>query len=565
VPKTGSRGSSWKLACATGALAAAPLALTLPLLLRALRVPAHSDEVRTLVEIGLWAAFHSALLSGLAAWWGFERLDARLRAVSRLVPPEALDAVLGEAPACERREVSVLWTDLRRFTGLSERLSPEEVVGLLNGFLKEAVESVLAHGGTVDKFVGDGVLAVFGSERGADHASRAVGCALDLRERIDGWNARRGGPIIEAGAAVHSGPAVLGLIGCEQRAELTIVGDTVNLAARLEGLNGRLGTRVLVSHSTYALTEPLGFRFRAWGLTPVRGRTEPVLVYEPMGRRAGECPRPGMRPKLGGYEVERLIGRGAMGAVYLARDARRGRRVAIKTLDLLRRPSGEREEEARRRFSVEAEAAGRLSHPAIVRVFAAGEDAGVPYIAMEYVEGQDLSKSLGSPWAPARAADLAARLAEGLECAHERGIVHRDVKPSNILLSSDGSVRLGDFGIARLLDGTGPAGTDRFVGTPRYMSPEQISGRSVDGRSDLFSLGVVLYELVAGVHPFESGDGLISLMVRIASAPHGDLRAKMPSLPPRLADAIERSLAKEPSSRWSSGGEMARALRAALS
>src|SRR6202142_530483 len=214
---------------------------------------------------------------------------------------------------------------------------------------------------------------------------------------------------------------------------------------------------------------------------------------------------------FGRYEVLAELGRGAMGVVYKARDPKINRVVAVKTF-LLASQSTEDEQEYRELFFREAEAAGRLSHPGIVTVFDVGEepDTHAPYIVMEFVSGQSLEKLLSQDDHKLplyTALQLTHELAEALDCAHAQGVVHRDLKPANILITEDGHAKIADFGVAKLnLANHTLAG--RALGTPAYMSPEQLNGEPVDGRSDLFSLGVVLYTVLTGYRPFQGNSAM---------------------------------------------------------
>jgi eukaryotic-like serine/threonine-protein kinase len=280
----------------------------------------------------------------------------------------------------------------------------------------------------------------------------------------------------------------------------------------------------------------------------------------------------GSRPdkRFGRYEVLSEIGRGAMGAVYKARDPKINRFVAIKAISAISQTPDE-EQDYRKRFFNEAQAAGRLVHPGIVTIYDVGEenDTRTPYIVMEFVGGQSLSGLLSSETNKLpldQALKLAEEIALALACAHEQGVVHRDIKPANILLSGDGHAKIADFGIAKLnLSNVTLPG--HALGTPAYMSPEQVDGRPVDGRSDLFSLGVMLYNMVTGHKPFQ-GNSAVTVCYKVANwnplpATSFDL-----ALPPELDTLINRAIAKEPSQRYQTGAEFAsevRSLRLRLS
>lgn len=276
-----------------------------------------------------------------------------------------------------------------------------------------------------------------------------------------------------------------------------------------------------------------------------------------------EPPRPGESPsQLGRYLIEREIGRGAMAAVYLGRDPKINRVVAIKALPLAREFGDEELEEARRRFFREAETAGRLNHPHIVTVYDAGEDHGLAYIAMEFLSGQPLSESASaSKLLPASLVlEVLARVADALAHAHRQNVVHRDIKPANIMFdrATDG-LKITDFGIARLTD-SGTTKTGIVLGTPSFMSPEQLEGRTVQGASDLFSLGVSLYHLLTGQLPFRA-DSMTGLMFKIANDAHPPLRGIRPDLPGFLEAILNRALQKRAADRFQSGAEMASAMR----
>jgi serine/threonine-protein kinase len=266
---------------------------------------------------------------------------------------------------------------------------------------------------------------------------------------------------------------------------------------------------------------------------------------------------------LGRYLIERELGKGAMGVVYLGRDPKINRVVAIKAIPL----ADEFEEgdliEARERFFREAEMAGRLNHPSIVTVYDAGEDGGLAYIAMEYLRGQHLSHFADSArlLPPGSVMLLCARVADALHYAHRQNVVHRDIKPANIMFNPDtDELKITDFGIARLTD-TSRTKTGIVLGTPSFMSPEQLEGRGLDGRSDQFALGVSLYQLLCGQLPFRA-DSMPRLMQKIATEPHTPLRLIRPELPASLDAIMDRVLAKSADDRYANCAEFGAALRA---
>jgi hypothetical protein len=281
-------------------------------------------------------------------------------------------------------------------------------------------------------------------------------------------------------------------------------------------------------------------------------------------RAPSERPAPAAVPeaeRLGRYQLEREIGRGAMGIVYLGRDTAINRMVAIKAIPLASEFSDSELVEARSRFFREAETAGRLNHPNIVTIYDVGEERGLAYIAMEYLKGRHLSDYAKSNnlLEPRKVLEIIARTAEALGFAHKQQVVHRDIKPANLMYDPGTDVlKITDFGIARL-SGAGSTRTGIVLGTPSFMSPEQLEGRTVTGHSDLFSLGVSLFQLLTGQLPF-TADSMTGLMQQIAEAPHPPLRAFRPDLPACVESVIDRALAKNPEARYDSGAQMAAAL-----
>ena len=255
------------------------------------------------------------------------------------------------------------------------------------------------------------------------------------------------------------------------------------------------------------------------------------------------------------YEVERRLGGGGMAIVYLARDRELGRPVALKVLaDTLADDA-----QIRQRFVREARLAARLSHPNVVRVYDAGEEGGRPYIVMECVDGESVAELLRreGAQAPDRVADLGAQACAGLEHAHRAGLVHRDVKPANLLLAEDGTLKVADFGIAHAVGGTRVTEVGTVLGTAAYLPPEQALGEPVTPASDLYSLGTCLYELLAGEPPFEP-ETLGALFSRREAGPP----RRLEGVPPRLDAAIMRCLERDPKDRPASAAELARLLAA---
>ena len=271
------------------------------------------------------------------------------------------------------------------------------------------------------------------------------------------------------------------------------------------------------------------------------------------------------KPMLGRYQVDKELGKGAMGVVYLGKDPKIGRVVAIKTMALSQEFSGDELVDARERFFREAETAGRLQHQNIVTIFDAGEEHDLAYIAMEFLKGKDLLDfcKVGNLLPVPKVLSIVARVAEALAYAHRQNVVHRDIKPANIMYDVDtDTVKVTDFGIARITDSS-KTKTGLVLGTPSFMSPEQLAGKKVDGRSDLYSLGVMLFQLLTGVLPFR-GESMAELMYKIANEEAPDVRTVRKELPESLANLVALSVSKRPETRYQDGEQFAQDLRSVM-
>jgi len=271
------------------------------------------------------------------------------------------------------------------------------------------------------------------------------------------------------------------------------------------------------------------------------------------------------KPMLGRYEVEKELGKGAMGIVYLGKDPKIGRVVAIKTMALAQEFDEDEIEAVKQRFFREAETAGRLNHPNIVTIYDVGEEHDLAYIAMEFLQGHDLARYCKPDhlMQMRRVISIVERAAEGLDYAHKQNVVHRDIKPANIMYEAESdTVKITDFGIARITDSS-KTKTGTVLGTPSYMSPEQLAGKKVDGRSDLFSLGVMLYQMLSGSLPFKA-DSMASLMYKITNEEAVDIRTIRATIPEALAAVVNKSLIKDVDQRYQTGIEFANALKVFL-
>src|SRR5215472_14538198 len=266
--------------------------------------------------------------------------------------------------------------------------------------------------------------------------------------------------------------------------------------------------------------------------------------------------------KAGRYEIVGELGRGAMGIVYKAVDPVIGRTVAVKTIRLSEEGTGLKRAELLARFQTEARAAGLLNHPNIVVVYDAGEEDGRYYITMELVEGKSLQALLdgGHSFPLPRTLRIMDQTCSALQFAHERNVVHRDIKPANLMLAPDDNVKITDFGTAKILQFGTMQQTSHVMGTPSYMSPEQVKGRAVDGRSDIFSLGVMLYEMLTGEKPFP-GQNITTVIYKIVNEDPVPPRQIDPSIHPGISAVVMKALTKDPDARYQSCREMLDDLR----
>jgi serine/threonine-protein kinase len=310
------------------------------------------------------------------------------------------------------------------------------------------------------------------------------------------------------------------------------------------------------------------FRDLEQRLTRAKQLSETVILGGGGGGRSnasilGEGSNTVEKPMLGRYQVEKELGKGAMGVVYLGRDPKIGRVVAIKTMALSQEFEADELTEVKERFFREAETAGRLNHPQIVTIYDAGEEHDLCFIAMELLKGKDLA-----PYTKPdnllpfdKVVSIIARVADALGYAHKLNVVHRDIKPANLMYDLEGDVvKVTDFGIARITDSS-KTKTGMVLGTPSYMSPEQLSGKKVDGRSDLFSLAVSLYQMACGKLPFE-GDSMAQLMFKIANEHAPDILEYNPNLSPAFVAFLDKAMAKDADERYQDGDAFAAALRA---
>jgi serine/threonine-protein kinase PpkA len=506
-------------------------------------------------------------------------------------------------------EATVLFSDIRNFTSLAEKLSSTEVAELLTEYFERTCEPVLKNGGRHLKFIGDGLMAVFSDTlsggsplRAARRAiSAALGMALathEFRAWVDRRFVNHGLPPFAIGVGLHAGEVTICRLGTINNKETTPIGDTVNTAARLEAASKELGWTVVAST---AVLQTAGEGIQTGGMTSlgVRGKNVFVDVAEITGlvtnlddmrhgmatltERASEvrdavqvnseitarAVKGALQSKLSafkdhqfgageeplrlkGYRLTRKIGSGGMTEVYQAVRESDELPVVLKVLDA----SGRATSEHLARFIQEYTLLSRIDHPHVIRIYDQGFTDDHAYIAMEYFEHGDLRSEIVEGLSRSRILDIAAQTAQALGAIHERGIIHRDLKPENIMRRRDGSVALADFGIAKsMLQAENMAltqtGHGDVVGTPYYLSPEQAAGKPITPQSDFYSLGVMIFEMLAGRRPFR-GESLSVLLERHMVEP-------TPALPPAHADLqplVEKLMAKDPARRYASAQEL---------
>jgi class 3 adenylate cyclase len=515
----------------------------------------------------------------------------------------ALEAPAG-AVADTVVEATVLFSDIRGFTSIAEKLSSREVAELLTEYFDRVCEPVLKYGGRHLRFIGDGLVAVFsgtmsgGSPLPAPRRaiSAALGMALathEFRSWIAGRFGQRGLPPFAIGVGLHAGEVTIAHLGTTTNKETTPIGDTVNLAARLETASKELGWTVVASHEVLA---GAGEGVQTGGITSleVRGNNAFMDVAEIIGLEASdEDIRHGMATltgrardvrealqinseitaravkgalqsklsafkehqfdqgeplRLKGYRLTRKIGSGGMTEVFLAVREADGLPVVLKVLDA----SGKATSEHLSRFIQEYTLLSRIEHPHVIRIYDQGFTDDHAYIAMEYFEPGDLRAEIRQGMTQQRVIEIVREVAQALEAIHSRGIIHRDLKPENIMRRPDGSVALADFGIAKsMLQQENMALTQTrhgdVVGTPYYLSPEQASGQGITTASDLYSLGVMTFEMLTGQRPFRA-ESLDLLLARHLSAP----TPRLPEQHSLLQPVVDRLMAKKPQERYPS-------------
>ncbi|HVT45410.1 MAG TPA: protein kinase [Thermoanaerobaculia bacterium] len=489
-----------------------------------------------------------------------------------------LSGKLGSNEGFERRKITILRCLLARFDALAETLEPEDLAAVIDEVLREMTAVAVAHGGTVQS-IGSGAVAVlFGAPDSLapdEQARNAVTAAHAMHERVrallPGW--RRFG-ISEAGVGIgiNTGYCTVGVFGSDLLRNYAAVGTPVSIAERLATEAAPGATLIALPAHALAAGE-LGEATGPKTLPGASGKVEFFEVravteaLEPTEIRPAVVSGLGPGTMLSRFRITSKLGAGGMGVVYLAHDTRLGRTVAVKCLG----DSGRLSRAALDRFLVEARAASAINHPNVAHIYEIGDERDTPFIVMEYVDGVALDRKIaGQPLELDEAVGIGVQIADALDAAHSRGIIHRDIKPHNVVITQRGDVKVLDFGLAKLtgeFTKVGSAGETRFrtedgaiVGTVHYMSPEQALGRPLDARSDLFSLGVVLYEMLSGRLPFSAASRSETIDLIVHADPPAIVGLNG-AVPPELDSVVRKALVKDAGARYQSAREMVVALR----
>ena len=500
---------------------------------------------------------------------------------------------------------TVLFADIRNFTSMAELLEPGQVVEFLNAFFGQACEPILDQAGWIVKFLGDGLVAMFDARSGSDdHAERALKAAVLMvlaAHRFKPWIRDKYPnlpmPDFAIGVGVHTGDISVCRMGSGEATETTVIGDTVNLASRLEGKTKELGWSIVASR---VAAKAAGRRFipgRSGQLT-VKGRTGIVDIVEITGLTArpgadmqfyqmivdalsansavialgravdtaaagasplAAAPAPA-RPKppqddahitIDGYRMIRKLGEGGMSKVFLAIELETEAQHVLKLLPIAAEDD-EEGSEMMQRFIQEFALVSQIDHPNVARIYHQGFTDTYAYIAMEYFPGGDLRELIARHLSPQVAVAILLQVAGALTAVHAQGIVHRDMKPDNVMIRADGSLGLADFGIAKQTNSDiARTKHGEVFGTPYYLAPEQALGMSVDQRTDIYSLGVVFFEMLTAHRPFQA-DNAQALMYQ-------HVNAAIPRLPEglqRYQTVVDGMMAKKPADRFASANDL---------
>jgi serine/threonine-protein kinase PpkA len=556
--------------------------------------PVQSKELVDAVAVALDKRRRmSALVSGRALP---EPAELRSRYAAKLGGAAVPAAEVDLAAMTGRQLVqTVMFADIRGFTSMCERLPTTGIAELLSRYLREACAPILHERGRIMKVMGDGLMAVFGQEAPDDvagHAAAALRAGtriVDAAREFRRWIAERfdfqGLPPFDVGVGIHTGEVMLFTLPVGGARDLTAVGDTVNVAARLEAKSKELGWPIVASMDTIehaglagqvAETRELELPGRGASILVARLSSQPLLDTQPsipplsagieamldesalamaeaakhaldstlhsIGGDPVAVSRAAHEPVVKGYRVLEKIGEGGMSSVFLAEEEEGGRKVVLKVL------KGRRgdDEGIWKRFFQECAILSGINHDHVVRIYDQGFGEELAYIAMEYLGGGTLRELIDKGLSPRQALSLLSQAASGLAEIHRCGVVHRDIKPPNLMLREAGVLVLTDFGVAKRIDNpTGQTVHGEILGTPYYLSPEQAQGGAVTACADIYSLGIIFYEMLTGTRPFV-GTTILEILAQHMTAP-------IPRLPEELADyqaLVDGMLAKRPEDRF---------------
>ena len=557
--------------------------------------PFHEGELKARVANLVRARAQERQLAALS-----RRLEARVDEqmaelvrtgeLKRFLPQSVVEGVLtgriGVEGPLERRKATTLFIGLAGFDEITGTVEAEDLACVAGDFTREMIAIAIEHGGNVTSVMLPSMMILFegtGARDLQDHAISAVECAVKMRTVVASlevsWQ-RRGIPgNLAIRAGINTGFCTVGVFGSEHLRGYTAVGAPVQVAASLRTA-AREG-EILCGLATFTLVEGRAAA-RARGSLVLDGVSKPVEAYEIEGvigsrhatsfegNKGPAPPRPplGVGTQLAHYQLIMRIGKGGMGEVYRARDTRLDRLVAVKVLpDLMAE-----DEEYRSRFQREARAVAALQHPNIVNIYSVEEWGGRQFITMELVEGDRLLDLIPEEGLEVgRLLDLGLQLVDAITSAHAHGVIHRDLKPANVMVDRDSRLKVLDFGLAKLTRSIrdfdmAPPTTDlatqagAVLGTAHYMSPEQIQGRPADHRSDIFSLGVILYEMATGRRPFQGGTSaeIVASILRDEPKPIVTMR---PDLPAPLGRIVSRCLEKSQADRYPAANGLQRELQ----
>ena len=538
---------------------------------------ASDVEIRSADEIGALAKSFRVLLRELREKQEMEKFISQSAA-------EMIQRSGANIGAGERQPVTVLFSDLKSHAAFRDGTSePADVLSRVNDALSRQAELVKRYGGLVDKFIGDRMMAVF---KGGDRVWPAIRCAISIQHLME-LDDEEPDNVLVPGIGVSAGDVVFGAVGSSDRLDYSLLGPAVHIAGRLasaalpgdvllsqdafETVKDRITGEALAPMKLHGFDEPVGVFSLATGTTrqsqifEARSTAAPdeEATWVSGAGRQEEPERPVMTLSslepgtiLGKrYEIRRVLGSGGMGMVFQAHDRDLDEPVALK---VLRPETLSLDPSILERFKTEIRVARRIAHRNIVRTFDFGEADGIQFISMEFVQGMTLKQLISSRGCLPQSVGLqiAKQTCAGLAAAHEAKVVHRDVKPQNIMLTHQSDVKLMDFGIVREQEKVSRTQTGLVMGTPDYMSPEQAQGKSdLDFRSDIYSVGVVFFEMFTGALPF-SGDSAFSIALKHVQEVAPTPRSVNPRIPEALERIIVRCMAKDRAKRYQRIGEL---------